>query len=133
MTSGASATNSAAYFAVVLGIACDQPIIDPHIVAVGPTQLLQPLQECRDAYIAILIVPGQARKHADAPHAIGLLRTRRHRPRCRRAAEQRDELAPLSFDHLVGAGEQRRRHVEAECLGGLEVQHRLVFRRCLHW
>ena len=25
----------------------------------------------------------------------------------RRAAKQRDELAALSFDHLVGAGEQR--------------------------
>ena len=32
-----------------------------------------------------------------------LLRARRERPRSRRAAEQRDELAPLSFDHLVGA------------------------------
>ena len=28
----------------------------------------------------------------------------------RRAAEQRDELRAASFDHLVGAGEQRRRH-----------------------
>src|SRR5262245_15873860 len=31
----------------------------------------------------------------DAPHALALLRARRERPGYRRAAEQRDELAPL--------------------------------------
>ena len=38
-------------------------------------------------------------KHGDAPHAVWLLRPRRQRPSRRRAAEQRDEVAP--FHQLV--------------------------------
>src|SRR5205814_1643620 len=29
------------------------------------------------------------------------------------------------FDHLVGAGEQRRGHLEAQCLGSLQVDYQL--------
>src|SRR5262245_60384803 len=34
-----------------------------------------------------------------------------------------------SFDHLVGAGEERRRHLQTERLGGFEVDHKLEFHR----
>src|SRR6516225_5650064 len=39
---------------------------------------------------------------------------------------------PASFDDLVGAGEQRRQHGEAKCLGGLQVNDQLEYRRLLH-
>jgi hypothetical protein len=37
-----------------------------------------------------------------------------------------------SFDDLVGAREQRRRHVEAKRFGGLEVDHSSYLGRGLH-
>jgi hypothetical protein len=37
----------------------------------------------------------------------------------------------LSFDHLVGARQQRRRHFEAERLHGLAVNHQLEAGRLL--
>src|SRR5262245_27412572 len=36
------------------------------------------------------------------------------------------------FDHLVSAGEDGRRHGEADGLGGLEIDHQLVLCRHLH-
>ena len=60
MTSGASATNSAAYLRMSVGIARGPADVDPHVAADGPAQLLQPLQERRDAGLTFRIVRGEA-------------------------------------------------------------------------
>jgi hypothetical protein len=51
------------------------------------------LNERRDPSFPDGIVFVARREHADAPHAVALLRARRERPRRRRAAEERGELA----------------------------------------
>ena len=80
-------------------------ILDRDGATLDPAEFAQPLHKSGGPW-----APGRRRGRAQEPDGRQLrrlLRTRRERPRCRRAAEQRDELAPLSLDHLVGAGEQR--------------------------
>src|SRR5262245_1329865 len=91
-------------FVIVFEIGRGKAMINPHIVAVGPAQLLQPLLECREAYLLVLIVHSRGREHADASHPLGLLRLRRERPRCRRAADKRDELASPHVEHATPPG-----------------------------
>jgi len=82
-------------FAIALRIARAPACVDPQVCADGPPQLLQALRERHEAGLSFRIVCGKGQEHADAPHPLALLRARRDRPHDRRAAEQRDELAPL--------------------------------------
>ena len=60
-----------------------------------------------------------------------LLRPRRQRPSRRRTAEQRDELAPVHSITSSARASSDGGHGEAECLGGLEVDHQLEIGRQL--
>src|SRR5258706_2734390 len=93
-TGSATCTNTIGMVWVASSIACTPAGVDPHVAAVGPAQLLQPLRERCDAGLPLQIVRGEWHEHADVPHALALLRAGRERPRGRRTAEQRDELAP---------------------------------------
>src|SRR6516164_6170556 len=79
-------------FANIVGIAPAPAIVDPHVAAVGPAQLPQPLQKRREACLSFCIVL-DARECADAAHAFRLLSVRSKRP-SRRPADKRDELPP---------------------------------------
>jgi hypothetical protein len=67
--------------------------VDPRVTTVSPTQTRKPLSECREASLLPGIAFVARHEHADAPHALALLRARRERPRGR-AAKRSDEIAP---------------------------------------
>ena len=75
--------------------------VHPHVAAIGPTEIRKRLSERRDASLPQGIVFVVPHEHADAPHAVALLRPCRERPR-RRAAKERDEFAPSKANpHLA--------------------------------
>src|SRR6516164_6491725 len=77
-----------------VGVAGGPASVDAKIAAFCPPQFLQPLAQGRNACLSVRIVRSQ-HQDGEAPHTLRLLRARRERPRHRRAAEQRDELAAL--------------------------------------
>jgi hypothetical protein len=72
---------------------CGPADVNPDVATVGPAQRLQALRKHYDAGLRFRIVRGDCHEDADPTHPISLLRPRRERPRDRRAAEKRDELA----------------------------------------
>src|SRR5438094_6974936 len=78
-----------------LGIARRVTISKLDTLALCPSQILHGKAQFSHILSGEWISFRQTHKHADAPNALGLLRTRRERPRHRRAAEQGDELAAL--------------------------------------
>src|SRR5262249_54290646 len=80
------------------GVAPTKACLDLDVATVCPTQLFQALLKRCHSGLSFPIV-GDRKQHADPPHGIGLLCARRERRRDRRAAEQRDEVAPF---HLRG-------------------------------
>jgi hypothetical protein len=65
--------------------------VHPHVAAIGPTQVRKRLRERGDATLPLKIVFVKRHEHADAPHAVALLRPRHYR-QCRRTPEARDEF-----------------------------------------
>src|SRR5262245_10756888 len=80
------------------GIAAAPAGFDPRVAADDPAELRQCLHEYRDAFLASFLVRN-ASERCNASYALALLRARRERPPRRRAAEQRDEIAP--FHHSI--------------------------------
>src|SRR5262249_43801877 len=77
-----------------LGIDPTPSIVDFHVTAVCPAQLLKALQERFDPGLELRIVRRCVQEYADAPRRLPtLLRISGERP-SRRTSDQRDELSP---------------------------------------
>jgi hypothetical protein len=81
--------------AKTFGIAVAPAIVDVQISTNRPTKFLQALYKRRSATLHLGVVGTGVREYTNSPHPVALLRARRERPRSRRAADERDELAPF--------------------------------------
>ena len=73
-----------------IGLASCPALINPHVAAVSPAELLESLSKRRDTDRRFRVVCGKMHKHADSPHPLALLRPRSERPRGGRAAQKAD-------------------------------------------
>jgi hypothetical protein len=102
MTSTSRATRSAAMATQSIGAAVRPPIVDHHVTAFDVAGLGQAFAEC--GHEVRHLVRRRVPEKPNHRHR-RLLRACSERPRCRRAAEQRDELASSEVEHgLPGSG-----------------------------
>src|SRR5262249_26039889 len=81
--------------AQVLGVEATPTVVDLHVAAVNPTQLLQGLQKRRKGGLTLRIIRSQPEKYADTAHSVDLLSAHRERRRgCYATGNRKDELAP---------------------------------------
>src|SRR5262249_18752220 len=69
-------------------------IVDLNVATDCPSQLFETLLQRYRTDQTLWVTLGKWHQHADTAHTLALLRARRDRPRYRRPAEQRDEVAP---------------------------------------
>src|SRR6476619_5496254 len=79
------------------GIGTRIAIFDQDVAAGRPSELPEPLPEILKITLRVRIILGDPQQYRDPPHSDHrhrrLLRARRERPRCRRAAQTADEVS----------------------------------------
>src|SRR5262249_42089825 len=84
-------------------VECSPAVVDPDIVALRPSELLEPLAECRNIGLLQPIALTVGHQHADAAHSIRLLRCTGTRSQGRRRAEQSEEIAAVHYSMTSSA------------------------------
>src|SRR5262249_29394890 len=97
-------------------------IIDSEVASIRPAELLKALPKYSHAGADIRIAFRNRHQHADTTNSLRLLRARRERPRCR-AAQKRDELAPLHFrgHSMTSSARASNRYRQTKRLRSLEI------------
>src|SRR5262249_32499182 len=83
---------------IPIGVTASPTNIHSHVAAIGPTQVRKRSCERREAKRCLGMMLAARHDHADAPHAVALLRPRGQRPRCCRAAKRDYEFSPSDMN-----------------------------------